>query len=48
MDTTDRGADVLFLLENVWISDLQVYQEIAAGTVDVTAVTLEISGIIRY
>ena len=53
VDTTDRGwlsdvVAVLFLLENVWISDLQVYQQIAAGTVDVTAVTLEISGIIRY
>ena len=38
------------LLENVWISDLQVYQQVAAGTVDVAAVTLEIHDIevIRY
>ena len=31
----------VFLLKQVWISDLEVHQQVAAGAVDVTAVTLK-------
>ena len=42
LDTLADWLVLVSLLEDVWVSDLQVYQQVAAGTVDVAAVTLKI------